>query len=157
MKILKSHKKTLAGVKSIPTKEVFKVLKKKGFICVLEKGSPGTFKIRTKINGVIFLISATDSGMVYQKEWSRSSFDWIKFYSVDELVSKSLIKKDSPPTDKQMNFINNLLDKLSGLTDIKPKLKPAYNTAQAGEVIRSLMKYVNEAEAEKRQLTTSAE
>jgi len=121
-------KTTLHGVSSKATKDMFLDLKKRGFTVSLEKGSKGTFKILSFINGVEFVISCMDGVCSkYTKGYARNKRSWVKFNSVDDLLLSSMVKKDNQPTDKQKVFFSGLISDLSKLSKAKVKIKPPLN------------------------------
>jgi hypothetical protein len=110
-------KTTLSGVKSESTRAMFKDLKKRGFASSLEKGSKSTFKIICFVNGVDFAISCVDGkAPIYSKNYSRGARKWVKFDNVDQLLLVSMTKANSPPTDKQVAYFDDLISDVKQIT-----------------------------------------
>ena len=97
-------KTSVHGVRCEHTKALFNKLKKRDFTRSLEKGSSDTWKIKANICGVNFILSATEKGMLYQKEYARNQRKWQEFEHIDELIKISLVKQDSAPTEKQKKY-----------------------------------------------------
>jgi hypothetical protein len=135
-------KKTLHGVKSESTKEMFKELKKRGFNSGLEKGGANTFKIISFINGVDFIISCVDGAdPKYTKSYSRSKRDWASFVCIDDLIKTTFIKRDNPPTDAQISFFKTLVGDIASLSNAKPKIKIPKTVMEMSQAIDICVKY----------------
>lgn len=124
-------KTTVTGVKSQSTRVLFKELKKRGFTSSLEKGSKSTFKIICFINGVDFVISCVDGKQpLYSKNYSRGIRRWVEFNDIDELLLISMVKAESPPTEKQIAYFDNLIIDVKKAT--KSTVKIIYPTDVSG-------------------------
>ena len=112
-------KTTLHGVGCEKTKSIFKELRQRGFKVGLEDGGGGTHKIVSFVNGKYFAISMASS--VFCKNYSRGSHKWQNFNCIDDLVKASMNTEDSPPTPKQMAYIECLLEKTGTVNSKEPK------------------------------------
>lgn len=146
-----AKKETLHGVKSESTREMFKELKKRGFTCTLEKGSNDTYKIKSFINGVEFVLSCIDGAYKkYTKNYARNKWEWKRFDCVDDLLISSMIKKDSSPTEKQSRFFNTLVNEISSKSDSKVKIKIPVSVSDMADAIneavsvKSKIKYIKD-------------
>ena len=135
MKSKAKIKTTLHGVDHKKTRELFTELKKRGFKVSLEDGGK-QWKIRAFINGIDFVISAVN--MVYSKPYSRNSREWTKFDRIDDLVISSTVKKDSQPTEKQLNYISLLCDEIAAKFGYSIKTNVISNVIEANECIKEL-------------------
>ena len=139
-------KTTAHGVKCEYTKALFKQLKERDFTRSLERGSNDTWKIKANICGVHFILSATEKGMLYQKEYARNQRKWQEFQHIDELIRMSLVKQDSMPTEKQKKYINVLLEHHNQLTGERVKFKECKTVVEACDTIAMLKNKINHLE-----------
>jgi len=136
----KIKKTTLHGVKSNSTKAMFSELRKRGFKVHLEKGSNGTFKIITLINGTHFVLSCVDGKEPkYTKKHSRGDREWAVFDKIDDLMDFSNIKRESKPTEKQTSFFNSLIKELCVMYDEKVTIKVPQSVGDMCSAIRDAL------------------
>jgi hypothetical protein len=137
-------KKTLHGVKSETTSEMFKELKKRGFNVGLENGGSNTFKIISLINGVDFIISCVDGcSPKYTKSYSRNKRDWTNFNCIDDLIKTTFIRQNNKPTEAQVSFFKTLVSEIAGLSNKKPKIKMPGTVLEMSAAIKTCLSYKN--------------